>query len=1033
MKPRLPVADQRQSAGSARTTTVGRRRSYSIAILATLFLLAFPALALAQTGTIEGSVRDGDSQRPLAGAQIQVVGTDQGALSSSAGNFTLPAVPVGIQTLRVIMLGFGTREIEVTVSPDETSIIEISLRRAALALDEVVVTGTPGGAQRRALGNVVDRISAAELAEVTPAQSLSQLIGQRSAGVTMGGDAGQVGTGTRVRIRGVQTIGLPNDPIVYIDGVRMDNNPTSGPTQRGGARVSRLNDIAPEDIESIEIIKGPAAATLYGTEAANGVIQIITKRGVEGDARIDFTVRTGANWLWNPSGRLGERCATPPGISGIPTEDQLLCFNVIDYEREFGSGDIFTYGSTQSYQANISGGTDRFRYFASGSFQDNTGVLEHNWDRRVNLRTNLDATLTDQLNLQTSLGYVEGKTRLAQGGFNSDPFSNIFWSNPNFIDRNGGYFRAPPTEWRKIEDRADVDRFTGSIQIRHSPIQWLNHRLSMGLDNVLERNWSLTPRQPEGVDHFFRGDALGVRSESRVRVRTWTFDYSASVDRDLSDRLTSTTSAGLQYYRNQREVVGATGSNFPAPQITTLSAASDRSATQTAEENSTVGAFIQQQFGWENRVFVTAAVRADDNSAFGAEFDAAIYPKLSASWVISEEDFLDLSWLNELRLRGAWGAAGQQPSTFAAVRTLSPQIGAGDAPGLIPGAFGNPDLEPERGEELEVGFDAQLWDGRLSVEYTRFERTTRSAIVARPLSASLGFPGSQFVNLGEVKAWGNELALNLRVMEGDWGSWELGSQFATNGNEIQDLGPGETFVAGGGSVRHHLGYGIGDIYYRTVRQAEIDDQGGLTLALCDGGAGPFGVEQGGELVPCSQAPFVRWGPSVPTWDLGLNTTVTLGPVQLYARVDAAGGHYQQDSSSPAAQTSLRLTRESNLRNNPLMQAYENVGRGPLGTYDASFARLREVSASYTMPVHLSERIGASRARITLAGRNLAMLWTGEHGFSTPRDGSIQIPIGDGNAWDPEAGGVGGATGISGDFQTVMPPLASLDLTVRLSF
>ncbi len=1002
--------------------------------LAIVLALTLPGAAVAQTtGSIDGQVRDGDGLRPLAGAQIQLVGTERGVLTDPSGRFTLPEVPAGTHRLRVVMLGFATREVEVDVAAGEVATVQIDLRRAALALDEVVVTGTAGGTQRRALGNVVDRLSAADLAEVTPAQSLSQLIGQRSAGVTMGGDVGQVGTGTRIRIRGVQTMGLPNDPIIYIDGVRMDNNPTSGPGQRGGARVNRLNDIAPEDIESIEIIKGPAAATLYGTEASNGVVQIITKRGVEGDARIDFTVRTGTNWLWNPSGRLGERCATPPGVTGVPTEDQLVCFNVIDHEREFGTGDIFTYGFTQTYQANISGGTDRFRYFTSGSFQDNTGVLEHNWDRRLNVRTNLDATLTDELNLQTSVGYVEGKTRLAQGGFNSDPFSNIFWSNPNFIERNGGYFRAPPTEWRKIEDRADVDRFTGSVQIRHNPISWFNHRVAMGLDNVNERNWSLTPRQPEGTAHFFGGDALGTRSETRARVRIWTFDYSASASHDVGDRLNSTTSAGLQYYRNERETVGASGSNFPAPQITTVSAASDRNASQTFEENSTLGVFIQQQFGWDNRLFVTGAVRGDDNSAFGAEFEAAIYPKISASWVVSEEDFLDLPWLAELRLRGAWGAAGQQPGTFDAVRTLSPQVGAGNQPGLVPSAFGNPDLEPERGEELEIGFDAQLWDGRVTVEYTRFQRTTKSAIVARPLSASLGFPGSQFVNLGEVKAWGNELALSTRVMEGGWGSWELGTQLATNANEIQELGPDQDFISGPGSVRHHLGHGVGDIYYRTVRQAEIDETGQVTLALCDGGTGRFGVEQGGDLVPCSEAPFVRWGPSVPTWDLGINTTLTLGPVQLYARVDAAGGHYQEDSSSPAAQTSLRLTRQSNLRNNPFMQAYENVGRAPLGTYDASFARLREVSASYNVPSHLSERIGASRARVTVAGRNLAMLWTGEHGFGTARDGSIDIPIGDGNAWDPEAGATGGATGITGSFQTVMPPLASMDLTVRLSF
>jgi TonB-dependent SusC/RagA subfamily outer membrane receptor len=368
-------------------------------------------------------------------------------------------------------------------------------------LDEVVVTGTAGGTQRRAVGNVVERLPAAEVMEITPTSDVSQLIGQRTPGVVMLGGGNQVGTGGRIRIRGAGSMGLPNDPIVYIDGVRMDSNPTSGPGQRGGSSISRINDISPEDIESIEIIKGPAAATLYGTEASNGVVQIVTKRGATGAPRLDVTVRTGTNWLQNPAGRQGLSWATDPATG------ELISVNIYEHERDHGVGEIFTNGLTQSYSANLTGGSDQVRYFVSGAWHDATGVRPENWEKRGNLRANLDLQLLDNLSFTTSLGYVQGETRLAQGGFNNDPFSNLFWANPLFVDAPArGFFRAPPEEWGKIENSQEIDRFTGSVQFTYRPWEWFTNRLVTGLDAVQERNLNLTPRQPEGRSHFFGAD-----------------------------------------------------------------------------------------------------------------------------------------------------------------------------------------------------------------------------------------------------------------------------------------------------------------------------------------------------------------------------------------------------------------------------------------------------------------------------------------------------------------------------------------------
>ena len=978
--------------------------------------------AAVMEGTVEGRIIEAGTGRALAGAQIELVGLGMGTLAGADGRFSISSVPAGEVQVRVQLLGYAQATQTVTVASGETVTVDFQLSQQALALDEVVVTGTAGGTQRRAIGNVVDRLQAADISERAPVTNVSQLIGGRSAGVTMLAGVGQVGAGQRVRIRGASSIGLDNDPIIYIDGVRMDSSPNRGPGQRGGANVSRLNDLDPESIESIEIIKGPAAATLYGTEASNGVIQIITKRGASAGPALDVTMRTGSNWLWDPAGRQGLSWTRDSNTG------ELVSFNAYEHEREFGEGDLFNYGGLQSYSASLRGGTDAVRYYVTGSWHDETGVVDWNWDKRASGRANLDIVPTDEISIRTSMGYTEGRRRLAQGALAIDPFSNLYWATPARIDRSRGFFWAPPEEQRKVEDLADIDRFTGSLEISHTPFDWFVHRLVGGVDSNQETYSRLYPRMPEGAGHFFGGLGLGNKSVTRAQRRFITFDYAASATVGLTDELQGVTSAGFQYYRARDLTIGATGSEFPAIPITTVTGGASRNASESLEENATVGVYLQQQMEWRNRVFLTGAVRFDDNSAFGEEFDAAVYPKVSATWVVHEEPFWNVDWVSQFRLRGAWGAAGQQPGTFDAARLYSPQIGFNDEPALVPNAFGNPELEPERGEEIELGFDADFLDGRLSLVYTRFDRWTRNAIVNRGIPRSLGFPGGQIVNIGLVRGWGNEVSLDLQVMESPRFAWDLGVQLANFRNEIKDLGDQD--VVGTGEIQQRVGFSISDRFMRKVVSAEIDEDGNLLSAMCDGGTGRQGLEQGGPAVPCSDAPLVFWGHTQPTWDIGVNNNLSFGPFNLYARVDATGGHYQLDSSGPAAITSVGVTRLSHTRDDPMVQAYRTVGRNPMGTYKAGFARLREVSLTYSIPGSIAQRVGAERGSVSLAGRNLAMLWTAQEGWSTPRSGQIFPDVGDGRIWDPETRGSGN---LSSGYQSVMPPMASAVMTVRLGF
>ena len=977
--------------------------------------------AVAQsTGTVTGVVTDAQSGQPLQGVQI-TAGT-AGSLTNADGRYIVRNVPAGEVTMTAEFIGYERVRRTITVPAGGTVETNLALNISALALDEIVVTGTAGGTQRRAIGNVVSSVNAEAVMEEVPIANMDQLLAQRTPGLMMLPGGGNVGTGSGIRIRGVSSMSLSNEPIVYIDGIRMDADPTRGPGQRGGANVSRLNDLNPNDIASIEVIKGPAAATLYGTEASNGVIQIITKRGAAGAPEFELVMRAGQNWLWDPETRAGLRW-------GRTSSGELISFNPYTHEIENGNGPIWTNGEMMGVSASVRGGTDAVRYFASASYDDDTGVVPWNTSQRIGLRTNAEMLLSDQFTLRTSAAYIRSEIRLPAAAIDVDPFSQLIWASPLKAESGSrGFYSAPPDEWGEVESMAENDRTTLSTELRYNPVEWSTHRLIAGIDLSDETESELWPRQPEGSDHFFGNDALGVRDVERGASRVLTLDYAGSADFEVSD-FVLTPSIGFQYFKRVSEFISATGEEFPAVPVTTVSGGAVRTGGESFVENATVGVYVQQQVGWQNRLFATAAVRADDNSAFGRDFDAAIYPKLSVAWVVHEEPFWSLDFVNQFRLRGAWGAAGQQPSTFAAARLYSPTVGFGDEPALEPAAFGNPQLKPERGEELELGFDASFLDGRVTLEYTRFDRTIRDAIVNRPLPPSSGFDGSQIVNVGEVSAWGNEIGLHSLVFESDAIAWDLDTQIATMGNEIVDLG-GVEFIGAGGQGQHREGFSLSDIFMHKIVSAEIDEGGFVTEALCDGGTGTGGREQGGAIVPCSEADQVLWGHSQPTWQVGLGTGISFWDrLRLYARVEGNGGHWQSNTEI-RAQHNLGLTRPVLERTDPFLMAYRAIENDATGMYRADFLRLRELSASYTLGETLAGYLGASDGSLTVGMRNVMMLWTREEGWDTPRSGMITVPLADMIAWDPEIRATGQ---LSNNYQTVMPPTASLTATVRLRY
>ncbi len=978
-------------------------------------------------GTVSGRVIDAQSQLPIGAVQVHIAALGIGVLSQGDGSFTLSGVPAGVHTVTAQRLGYRQVDQEVTVSTGQQSQLNFSLARDALALDELVVTGTPGETRTRAIGNVVGRIRAADVVQVAPVTSMQDLIGHRQPGLTFHRTSGNIGTGSDMRIRGVSSLSMRQQPLIYVDGIRVDNTTGAGPNIREGRQVSVLDDFSPEEIESIEIIKGSAAATLYGTEASAGVIQIITKKGTVGAPQFDVSVRQGANWLMDARGKIAEAYNT------VPETGEIVSFNIWDVEKAAGR-QIFTTGHLQSYTASMRGGTDAMRYFVSMDYDDNVGIVDYNYQNQWNARANLTVIPTERLSVDFSTGFIKGFASFMQQYAGWGVWEQVQWSDPLGVDTPlRGFLRARPEAIATIQAHRDTQRWTGSVTVTHTPRDWITQRFIVGADMMTDENMILFPRHPDGANHDFGARSLGEIELERPNTDYRSLDYGLSTTYSLNPDVRLTSSLGFQYYHRTSHTMFGEGRVFPSPAITSLAGAASTVSSEAFVENKSVGMYLQQEVALNDRVFLTAAVRGDDNSAFGADFDAVIYPKVSAAWVVSEEPFWE-DWdhiVNSLRLRSAWGKAGRQPDTFAAVTLYAPTQGPIGLPALSPQVLGNPDLGPEVSTELEIGFDAAFFDERMSAQVTYYTQKVSDALVSVPIPTTSGFPGSQSANLGQLSNWGWEVALDGTVLQRPRYALDLGFTFANNQNRVDDLGglPGTSLM--------QEGFPYPGRFWLDIVHAEFVDPSlppqerrvNLETLRCDGGTGRGGVERGGEPVPCTEAPNVYFGPTTAPYELSLTTSLTfLDRFRVYAFTEMhTGKHWTSSNDVGGKHRSFRKTLASHLRDDPYHVAGSDQLPG-IGlrdqhlshAYYKDFAKLREVGLTTPLPRMLLDRIGASQGTFSLAGRNLWTIWVRQsHLAGEP------IP-------DPEMHR-SGQQGTATSSNLNIPPLSNVVATLRMSF
>ena len=833
------------------------RRSLALSVLAAGLAAAPGLVAAQQGGVITGRVTEEGSGRALASVRVYLEGSGLGTLTNGSGRFLLTNAPAGTHTLTAERVGYRPASERITVAEGGTMGVDFTVAVAAIALDEIVVTGTGVATEKRRLGHTIATLDATEL-ETAPVADFSQLIAGREPGVVALPSSGYTGEGARIRIRGSASLSQLNEPVVYLDGVRVDRSAIQNFNDQGNP--SRLDDIPPESIERVEILKGAAAATLYGTEASNGVIQVFTKRGSAGAPR--FTLQADVTAISVPTDRIlpladfAGRVCESPGCSGEGDGQRLR--DAVSLMAERWSEpiepfrpvvrdlvpDLLTTGFGQSYSGSVSGGSSLFQYFVSGRLAREDGPYDaarnfepvdglepaNDTNRRASLRTNFTVVPSSRLSIGVTTLYSDmehhtpSNANNVYGVFSSALMSQLRMANAD--PRLGPLNSYGQPAFATLRENAhqlnfvNAQHFAGSAHVSFTPTESFRLDGTFGLDFTSDDAVHFRP-YGWNVDEFSGSTPAGSREVNEDRSREITADVKGSYVL-RTDRLENTFLFGAQGFLKQRQSVGGAGRDFPGPGLETLSALGSESSYERWLRVTQIGGYLQNQIGWDDWLFLTVGGRWDANSAFGESFTTAFYPK--ANFAVVPSETWESETFSSLRVKGAFGTSGLQPGAFDKSTSYS-SLGSVVGPGIGPSNLGNDELRPEVSNEWEFGADLGLFEDAWSVEATYWDRTVTDALVPRQYPVTGGFVKKQLDNIGEVKASGLELGVRGTLIRRPGLSLSVFANTAYLEEEITDMGGAPPLKTGESYPRYRNflteGYAPGVFFGARIADLEI--------------------------------------------------------------------------------------------------------------------------------------------------------------------------------------------------------------------
>ncbi len=985
-----------------------------------------PAALVAQTtaGSITGRVIDRSNALPIPAAQIQVVGTQRGSATNENGTFRIAGLPAGAYQLRVIRIGYVAQTVAVQIGAGQANAqVSVALAPSNVSLEQVIVTAT-GPQSRRQFANVVAQVQADSVLRTAPATNVNELLQARTPGVQIIQGFGETGSSSSIRIRGTSSLSLSNEPLIIVDGIRYNNDPVTAANLTSGVTTTRVNrfQVDPDEVASIDIVKGPSAAALYGTAAANGVVIIQTKRGLAGRTRWTGIGELGSvsqpssfepNW-WSfghnvTNGVVGTRvvhCLNSQRALGQCTVDSTTSYN--PYTE--APTDPYANGGRETGAIQASGGNNNLTYFVSGERQQETGPYHMpDFEQQrlsalgqsltstqirpnqlaVNaVRGNFGLTLAPNATLSVSTGY--------QGRSLYTPFSGGYFAGMQFQFMTAPGYRTPTNGTQRefvgdifsVEQRLQDDRLTGSAALNWTPVSWVDTRATVGIDATSSYNYRL--QVPGEGTH--NGSAWGPsasqgysgKDAQRANTNVYSVDVSATATRDLTSALRSRTTVGGRWFRTGFYDSELSGYGLP-PGSTEPNAAAQRLSWESVVENAQYGVLLQEDLQFRNRLFLSLGVGQDHNSAFGRSVGNTTYPRGGVSYVISDEPwFPRLAGVSRLRLRTAVGRSGVQPGTVAALQYYQSQtypIFGVEQPGLRFQALGNANLKPEVTTEVEGGADIGFFNDRVTVEATLFNKLSRDALYALPLSPSLGVAaGTQFYNLGKVQNRGQELAIDALVFRSVPLTWNL----RVNGSHIRNklVSAGDVVLPTPQGARIAVGYPLFGLWDKPYTYNDANKDGLIVPSE----------------ITASATDAFR-GSTLPEYEAGLNNVFGFfnNRLRVSTLLDYRGNFWNQwgyqyqrcgsslncqainDPTAPTADQAAAVASTTG--------SLYNTRWGYFVRND--FIRLREVAFSYELSDRLTRRYLRGRSlSVAVSGRNLGVLWTKYPGLDPEANSSV---------------------------------------------
>jgi TonB-linked SusC/RagA family outer membrane protein len=1028
-----------------------------------LMIVAFSIPGFSQTRTITGKVvNENGSAVPLA--TVEQKGTTNAVTAKDDGTFSI-SVNGENPVLVISSVNYDNEEIKI----GNRSYYEITLKGTG-QLSEVVVTALGIKRQKRSLGYAAQGVTSEQLSEAHQPNLINALQG-KVAGVTITSAGGGPGQGANILIRGVNSLNLGTQPLFVIDGVPIDNSTSSQGTGGGlpASMSNRASDLNPNDIESVNVLRGGAATALYGLRGANGVIVITTKSAKAGAMKVNYNTTYGIDQVdmfpevqdkytqgyigeYDPASFWPEWGPTVEEAKAIdPTHPDKL-FN--QYKRAYINGNQFRNNLS------FSGGTEKATLASSVSYFKQNGTIPFTWYQDISARLNGDLKFSDKFKMGTSLYYIN-----TDGNFyDANRFNeNLSYWSPRWDVRdylkpdgtqktygnNNAWYSAATSKFR-----SNVNRLIGNVNFSYSPFSWMTATYRLGMDNYTDARTATSPG-PKGVPGEIVGaddNGLGFVGEYRKQYTQINSNLMLSFEHDWNSKFKTTLRLGHDLLDRSIDMTAATGSELGVYNLFSLSNTKVQTVGQYKEQYRIIGAYGEFTAAYDNYLFLTLTGRNDWTSSLEQKFNSFFYPSASLSYIFTENIKM-ADWLTSGKLRASLAQIGKDAAPYSTSIVYVPNGSPINnvARWTRSGASGIPDLQPEMTTAFEVGTDLEFLKNRLGLNFTWYKSNSKHLIMDVSTAPGTGFT-SITLNAGEIQNKGVELSLHGKPVVSKDFNWNVMVNFSANRNKILSIYPGLEVLPGGSSFGYggsgpsflyRPGHSVGDIYgthWERYYGNKTPDPIYIDKSY------PIIIDDDGFPVRANASDQKVVGNSMPDWIGSISNTLTYKNWGLSFMFDTQQGleKWNQLDNFMAAfgiakytenrdqSIVLKGVHEDGTPNTTpafLGQGvgpdgvdygagyYRNIYRGVTEEFvqDASWVRLRNVSLSYTLPHKWIEKSIISNLTVSFTGNNL---W-----ISTPYNG-----------FDPEASdAITGALSSSSQAGFTYPPMRNYLFSLNVTF